>query len=563
MHAFSLPRLHVITDTRRPSGFGTAQSGRDPHPEALPGPAALTEAPFDRTVDSRGGDPVASLGREPITGTPPGRDPLTATSTGRAPLAEASPGSPAAASRRDPLVVAEAALAAGARLIQVRPEDHYDDREAHDLAAELMALCERYGATCLINDRVHISQAVGAHGVHLGARDLPIDAARRILAPGAIIGGTCREPEAARAARRAGATYLGVGPVWATTTKTGLPTPIGLEGLAAVCAAVDLPVIAIGGITASRAAECRAAGAHGVAVVGAIAAAEDPAAATAELLAALDETPKFRTGPRRTVTHTPARTTPRPNQSAPNPAQSPAPQADTEPGNPTSTPTTLRRESTAAAAADRAALGRPAEPSHTQPLAPQDDTDRRDAASDSTVLPPESTIGTVPDRAALERPAESQLSQPLAPQGDTESGDAASASTALRPELADSAGSRPATLDRPFASRHPQPPAAQGDSEPDRSAAPARQPEPRMATGPERAALARPVTPRPLHPTAAQRDTDPGDLTPASTALWPESTAETGSEPATLDHPAPSRDPQPAAAPTDAVIGHRQAGEGR
>ncbi|THV28687.1 thiamine phosphate synthase [Glycomyces paridis] len=192
---------------------------------------------------------------------------------------------------RDPLDVVAAALAAGARLIQVRTEDHHTDRAAFDLAAAVTARCAEYGALCLVNDRVHVAQAVGAGGVHLGADDLPVDAARRILPAGAVIGGTCREPEAARAARRAGATYLGVGPVWGTATKTGLPEPIGLDGLAAVCAAVDLPVIAIGGIDAERARRCREAGAYGVAVVSAVAAASDPGAATAELLAAIGDTP--------------------------------------------------------------------------------------------------------------------------------------------------------------------------------------------------------------------------------------------------------------------------------
>lgn len=188
-----------------------------------------------------------------------------------------------------PLAAVEAALAAGSKLIQVRPEDHYTDRAAFDLATAIAALCDQYGALCLVNDSVHIAQAVGADGVHLGADDLPIDAARRILPAASIIGGTARDPESARAARRAGATYLGVGPVWGTTTKTGLPQPIGLEGLAAVCEAVDLPVIAIGGITAERAKLCREAGAHGVAVVGAVSGAADPRSATAELLAAVGE----------------------------------------------------------------------------------------------------------------------------------------------------------------------------------------------------------------------------------------------------------------------------------
>ncbi|WP_026922437.1 thiamine phosphate synthase [Glycomyces arizonensis] len=190
---------------------------------------------------------------------------------------------------RGPLAVAAAALKAGARLVQVRPEDHYTDRAALDLAAALAELCAEHDALCIVNDRVHIAQAVGAHGVHLGADDLPVDVARRILPAAAVIGGTCREPEAARAARRAGATYLGVGPVWSTGTKTGLPDPIGLDGLAAVCEAVDLPVIAIGGITAARVAACREAGAHGVAVVGAVSGADDPGRATAEILEAVGE----------------------------------------------------------------------------------------------------------------------------------------------------------------------------------------------------------------------------------------------------------------------------------
>nr|WP_091053349.1 thiamine phosphate synthase [Glycomyces sambucus] len=214
---------------------------------------------------------------------------------GLAPAAARTSSAPVAsravAPQHELLLTLEAALAAGAGLIQIRPEDHYTDRAAFDLAVAVAELCDAYGAVCLVNDRVHIAQSIGADGVHLGADDLPIDAARRLLPDGAVIGGTCRDSESARAARRAGATYLGVGPVWSTTTKTGLPQPIGLDGLAAVCAAVDLPVIAIGGITAERAALCREAGAYGVAVVGAVAGADDPAAATAELLAAVGEEP--------------------------------------------------------------------------------------------------------------------------------------------------------------------------------------------------------------------------------------------------------------------------------
>jgi thiamine-phosphate pyrophosphorylase len=86
----------------------------------------------------------------------------------------------------------------------------------------------------------------------------------------------------------AGADYLGVGPAYATTTKTGLPDPLGPAGVAAVAAAVDVPVIAIGGVTADRVGELVAAGSAGVAVVGAVSGARDPAAATRRLLRELD-----------------------------------------------------------------------------------------------------------------------------------------------------------------------------------------------------------------------------------------------------------------------------------
>jgi len=198
---------------------------------------------------------------------------------------------------RDALVVVEAALAAGAPVIQVRVEDQVTDREAYELASRVMAACRRYRATCLVNDRLHVALAVGAAGGHVGADDLPVDAARRVLGPTAILGATCREPAGATAAVAAGASYLGVGPAYPTATKTGLPDALGPAGVAAVAAAVpQTPVIAIGGITADWVAPLLAAGAYGVAVVGAVSAAADPRAATAELLAALDRAVAAGTG---------------------------------------------------------------------------------------------------------------------------------------------------------------------------------------------------------------------------------------------------------------------------
>ncbi|MFY1617784.1 thiamine phosphate synthase [Micromonospora sp. WMMD736] len=190
---------------------------------------------------------------------------------------------------RDPLTVVRAALAAARAdlVVQVRVEDSATDREAYDLAERVLALCAPYGATCLVNDRLHVALAVGAAGGHVGADDLPVAAARHVLGPTGVLGATAREPRSAVAAVVAGATYLGVGPCHATSTKAGLPDPIGSVGVRDVVDAVDVPVIAIGGVTADRVPALRAAGAYGVAVVGAVSSAADPGRATTELLRAL------------------------------------------------------------------------------------------------------------------------------------------------------------------------------------------------------------------------------------------------------------------------------------
>lgn len=187
---------------------------------------------------------------------------------------------------RDALGVAEAALAAGAPVMQLRVKG-VTDRDLYDLGRRLMALCDQYAATCIVNDRVDVAVAIGAHGTHLGATDLPIEAVRRVAGPNHIIGGTAREPVLARRLVEEGADYLGVGPTYATSTKDGLPDPIGPTTIGAVARAVDVPVIAIGGITVARVPEIMAAGAHGVAVVGAVSDASDPGAATKRLLAAV------------------------------------------------------------------------------------------------------------------------------------------------------------------------------------------------------------------------------------------------------------------------------------
>jgi thiamine-phosphate pyrophosphorylase len=189
---------------------------------------------------------------------------------------------------RDVLTVADAALAGGAPCLQVRLE-RGTDRERFELTRILVERGRAAGAVVLVNDRVDLALATGADGVHLGAEDLPVAVARRVLGPHRLIGGTAREPATARRLVAEGADYLGVGPVHATRTKDGLPGPLGSAGLHAVTAAVDVPVVAIAGITAERVAPALAAGAYGVAVVAAVSGAADPRTATVELLERISE----------------------------------------------------------------------------------------------------------------------------------------------------------------------------------------------------------------------------------------------------------------------------------
>jgi thiamine-phosphate pyrophosphorylase len=181
----------------------------------------------------------------------------------------------------DSLDVVRGATGHGPVAIQIRVKTN--DRLAYELTVAALRICRAADALCLVDDRIGVALAAGADGVHVGADDLPVAAARRVLGPAAVLGATCRTPAAARAAVADGATYLGVGPAFATSTKDGLPPPIGPDGVAAVAHAVPgTPVIAIGGVTAARASRLEA---YGVAAVSAIAA--DPAAATVEFLRAL------------------------------------------------------------------------------------------------------------------------------------------------------------------------------------------------------------------------------------------------------------------------------------
>ncbi|MDP3890400.1 thiamine phosphate synthase [Nocardioides sp.] len=141
-----------------------------------------------------------------------------------------------------------------------------------------------HGAVVVVNDRVDVALAGGADGVHLGRTDLPVADARRI-APGLLVGATCRSRDHAAEAARDGADYAGIGPVFASASKRGLPDPLGVP--AVETAAGELPLVAIGGISVADVPALRAAGAHGVAVIAAIWGARDPVGSAKELVAEL------------------------------------------------------------------------------------------------------------------------------------------------------------------------------------------------------------------------------------------------------------------------------------
>ncbi|NTX59841.1 thiamine phosphate synthase [Myxococcus sp. CA051A] len=187
-----------------------------------------------------------------------------------------------------PLVLkAERMLAGGARVVQLRMK-RTPVREALSVAREVVRLCRRAGAVCLLNDRVDLALLADADGVHVGDEDLPAEAARALLGPGRLVGVTVRDAERARAAREAGADYVGVGPVFGTTTKQ-VPAPVlGLEGLARVVTDSPLPVVGIGGVGLENVGRVAASGAHGAAVVSDVLLAQDIAERVRLLTAAFE-----------------------------------------------------------------------------------------------------------------------------------------------------------------------------------------------------------------------------------------------------------------------------------
>ena len=182
--------------------------------------------------------------------------------------------------------VVETLLEAGVTCVQLR-EKGAEDAFILQEAQELKALCHRYGVPFLVNDRPDLAQAVGADGVHVGQEDTGLTEARNLLGPNALLGGSAHTVEEALAAQAAGADYLGCGAVFGSGTKHNV-TQMPLETLTAICQAVDIPVVAIGGVSLDNLPLLADTGIAGVAVISGLFAADDKTEAAQAFLRQLE-----------------------------------------------------------------------------------------------------------------------------------------------------------------------------------------------------------------------------------------------------------------------------------
>ncbi len=172
------------------------------------------------------------------------------------------------------------AIDGGCRWIQLRVKDATDD-QVRPMAVEALRMCREAGATFIIDDRVELVRELGADGVHLGLKDMPVAEARRILGDRFIIGGTANTFDQARAHYEASANYIGCGPFRFTTTKKNLSPILGLDGYRSIMEmmrehGIDIPVVAIGGIEVSDIPDILATGVSGIALSGVVLRAADP-----------------------------------------------------------------------------------------------------------------------------------------------------------------------------------------------------------------------------------------------------------------------------------------------
>lgn len=184
------------------------------------------------------------------------------------------------------------ALEGGCRWIQLRMKDAPAE-EIIACAEEVKPLCRRHGAKFLLDDHVELVRQLGADGVHLGKNDMPVDEARKILGPDIIIGGTANTIEDIIRLHKQGADYIGCGPFRFTTTKKNLSPILGLDGYKSIVLkmkelGIDLPIVAIGGITVEDIPAVMGTGVSGIALSGAILGAPNPVEMTARIIETID-----------------------------------------------------------------------------------------------------------------------------------------------------------------------------------------------------------------------------------------------------------------------------------
>ena len=183
---------------------------------------------------------------------------------------------------RSTLEIVKSAVAGGVTCVQLREKD-CTTREFIEQALAIKHFLKSQQVPLIINDRLDVALAVGSDGVHLGQNDMPLETARKIAGRSMLIGISAESVQDAVEAESGGADYLGVSPIYATPTKTDTAPALGLEGLQEIRKRVKIPLVGIGGLNSSNAAEAIRKGADGITVVSAIVSADDPGRAAMEL----------------------------------------------------------------------------------------------------------------------------------------------------------------------------------------------------------------------------------------------------------------------------------------
>ena len=179
---------------------------------------------------------------------------------------------------RSNLDIIRAAVAGGVTLVQLR-EKEATTREFYEEGLKIRECLGEHNIPLIINDRLDIALALDADGVHIGQDDMPVAVARKILGDDKIVGASVFNAAEAREAEAAGADYLGLSPIFVTSTKPGLTVQVGIDGIAPIRQAVRIPLVGIGTMNAGNAFAAVRAGLDGVAVVSAICSHPDPEAA--------------------------------------------------------------------------------------------------------------------------------------------------------------------------------------------------------------------------------------------------------------------------------------------